>query len=278
MVLEKIYKPDFLKNHPAYALLMGITYSLLGIIVALVMFPSDPALIAVGITTLLLLPEFAKLSVIEEKIELMEKHFGHFLWSQRNFYKIYLYMFAGVFITFVVLSLFLPSLAANYMFKTQINVISGHATFTLPLFKSLITNNLYVLGLCFIIALIMGAGAVFLVVWNASVWGTIFGTLAKSAALTTGKNQIIIFILILLSVLPHMFLEISSYIWAAISGNLLSEGIVNGQARHHIKKIIWYNLVLLIIAIVILIIGMAVETYVLGNFETYATIIDLAFK
>jgi len=38
-----------------------------------------------------------------------------------------------------------------------------------------------------------------------------------------------------------------------------------------------YNLLLLLTAILVLAIGMLVETYVLGNFTTYRLIINLAF-
>ena len=74
-----------------------------------------------------------------------------------------------------------------------------------------------------------------------------------------------------------MLLEISSYILSAMSGNLLSEGIVSKNMKKNIKKVIKFNLYVLFIAIIILVAGMIVETFVLNNFETYKLIGTLAF-
>ncbi len=45
----------------------------------------------------------------------------------------------------------------------------------------------------------------------------------------------------------------------------------------NMKLISKYNLLLLLIAIGVLAVGMIVETYVLGNFDVYRKIIELAF-
>ena len=132
--------------------------------------------------------------------------------------------------------------------------------------------------LCFAVSLAIGNGSIFLITWNASVWGTIFGNIAKTGALAVGKNPFIYLVLILISVLPHVILEIGSYIFATISGSEISESILKEKfGSEAFGNILAINAIILLFAIVILLLGAAVETFVLNNFETYRVIIQQAF-
>lgn len=278
MVLENIYSVEWLRQKPYFAILLGIAYTVLGIAGAMLIFPDDPALLSVAFIGLLLVPSLQKLSSIEERVEKKERGFWHAFLDQKKFIAIYFYLFIGIFITFSVLSLMMPSLAANYFFKAQLSMMTGDAAFTLPLLGSLMANNIIVLFICFMLSLIAGNGAIFFIAWNASIWGTIFGSLASTASHISGKSPVILFILILISVLPHMVLEVMSYIIATLSGTLISEGVNNEGARSSaFRKILKYNVLLLLIAIAVLFIGMILETIALDNYTTYQLIIQMAF-
>lgn len=176
----------------------------------------------------------------------------------------------------------LPSMAANFLFQNQFqlyfNSITGKA-FSTGLFTSLFNNNLKVLMFCFIVSAFLGGGAIFIIAWNASLWGTIFGLLAKSAALTTGQNPWLMFGLIFLIVFPHMILEVSSYILAAVSGTMFSNIVVKMKSLSEAFHTKWNNVIyVLLIAVVVLVIGMAVETFVLNNISMYREILSNAFQ
>ncbi|MBW2994371.1 stage II sporulation protein M, partial [Candidatus Woesearchaeota archaeon] len=198
--------------------------------------------------------------------------------SNKNLFKVYIYMFFGSFFVFAFFAMFLPKLAANQLFRQQLSVMAGGATWSISLFWDLFSHNMQVLMLCFIIALIAGNGSIYMIIWNASVWGTVFGNLAKTTAVNLSASTGIVFLLIMLSVFPHVLLEMSSYIIAVISGTVLS----NALAKEHIvsrqfAKILGLNLLVLLFAIFVLVVAMLVETYVLKNFTTYQTIIHLSF-
>ncbi len=280
MVLEELYSSEFLHKHPWYGLLLGIGYTIIGLFIAIMIFPKDPALIALGITCLFLLPSLAKLTNSEEITNQRKPTFKQFIKDAIPHTKVYASIFFGIFFTFAFFSIMLPSLAVGHLFKTQLAVVTGQAiTFSMPLFWDLFTWNLQVLAMAFILSLIAGNGGIIFVAWNASVWGTVFGNLAKTAAVQSSLNPIILFILVILSVFPHTLLEGLSYMLSAISGSSLSDGIVKQKtlASENMKTILKYNLLLLLIAIGVLAIGMIVETYVLGNFEVYRKIITIAF-
>lgn len=279
MVFERLYSAQFLHEHPYYGFLLGVGYTILGLFIALMIFPKDPAVIAVGITALFLIPSLSDLTDSAEITERKKPTFQQFLQETVPHAKVYVFIFFGIFFTFAFFSMILPKLAAGQLFKTQLAIITGKAaSFSWPLFWDLFTWNLQVLGLCFLLSLIAGNGAILFIAWNASVWGTIFGTLAKTAAVATTANVFILFILVILSVFPHTLLEGLSYMLSTISGTTLSDGIVKEKiVSNKMLLILKYNLLLLLISIGVLAIGMLVETYVLGNFTTYRTIINLAF-
>ena len=277
MVLEELYSVDFIKKKPYFAFLLGISYSIIGMGAAIFLFPDDPALVAVAIAAMLMLPLLRRLVSSEEG------KLGFFKLIKQNSaaLKIYALLFLGSFVTFAFFSMMLPKMAANFLFQNQFNLYFGSITgkaFSSGMFFELFNNNLRVLMFSFIFSLIMGGGAIFIIIWNASLWGTIFGMLAKTAAFSMGGNQWFMFGTILLIVFPHMILEVFSYIVSAVSGSVASSTILNKEFMSKEFKESFYNaVVLLLVAAVILIIAMAVETYVLQSIGFYRQIISTAF-
>jgi len=279
MVFEQLYTAEYLKQHPRFGFLLGIGYTILGLFLAILMFREDPATIAVGIISLFLIPSLYQLSTSAEISERQTPNLKAFAMRVHPYVKVYVYIFFGIFFTFAAFAIFLPQLAAGYIFKQQLAIIAGKAaTFSWPLFWDLFTWNLQVLMLCFVLSLIAGNGAILFIAWNASVWGTIFGNLAKTAALASGANPLIIFLLVILSVFPHTFLEGLSYMLATTSGTVLSDGLVREKiASKNMWIIFKYNAILFGLSLAVLFLAMIVETYVLGNFTTYRRIIEIAF-
>ena len=279
MVFERLYSAEFLHEHPWYGFLLGIGYTILGLFIALMIFPNDPAVIAIGITALFLIPSLSDLTDSAEITSKKVPSFKNFIKETLPHTKVYVAVFFGIFFTFAFFAIMLPKLAAGHLFKIQLDIISGKAvTFSLPLWWDLFSWNMQVLGLCFLLSLIAGNGAILFIAWNASVWGTVFGNLAKTAAVQSTANPFILFVLVIISVFPHTFLEGLSYMLSTMSGTTLSDGIVKEKLMSkNMGTIFKYNLILLLIAICVLAVAMMIETYVLGNFGVYRTIINIAF-
>ena len=73
MVLEHLFPEDWLERKSRFAFLLGTGYSAIGLLIASTLFPSDPALVALAFTALLLLPELDKIFSIEERQEHMDR-------------------------------------------------------------------------------------------------------------------------------------------------------------------------------------------------------------
>ena len=194
----------------------------------------------------------------------------------------------GIFLVYSISALILPSFQINSLFRDQlelrgagaVDTFAGYA-FSNSTFLSLLINNFLVLFACLLISFFTGDGAIFLLTWNASLWGTIFGVTARNASLVSHQNPLILLLLVLVIVLPHAFLELLSYILAAISGGLMSSDIEldpGENRKDQFKKSYWKNITwIIIIAFIIMILGALVETFVLENVDIYARIIQQSY-
>lgn len=278
MVLEHLFPEEWLEKKTRYAFLLGAGYSIIAIIIARILFPADPALVAVAITSLLLLPELYKIFTLEERREDREKRFSmKELWKDSiPFIKIYIFLFLGIFFVYAIAAVILPSMSTNTLFREQLAMrgISGDAVIDMGTFWEILINNWWVMAACFILSLLTGDGAIFLITWNASVWGTIFGITAKYAALFAKANPLYYLMLILLIVFPHMMLEALSYILASISGAVISKDVILEKFESkRFNEVFLYNFMLFLFGVLFLILGALVEAYVLHNSDTYREII-----
>jgi len=286
VVLEHIFPEDWLEKKGRYAFILGVVYSIIGILVASVLFPGDPALVAVAITSLLLLPELYKIFSIEERRESMEQKVSiRALWRDDiDIVRIYIFIFLGILLVYSVGTIIMPEMQANTLFREQLEIrfgqgFTGQAIITSGLFYDLLSNNFLVLIACFILALLTGDGAIFLITWNASVWGTIFGLTAKGAAAFSGQNPLTYFGLIMLIVFPHMIIEGIAYFLAAISGSLTSKDVILEEfASHRFFEVFGFNMYLLLFALIFLVLGAVVETFVLQHVGLYADIIRMSMQ
>ena len=66
IVFEQLYSSEWIEKKARYAFLMGLSYSILGIASALFLFPTNPGMVSIAFTSLLILPSLNKLLSIEE--------------------------------------------------------------------------------------------------------------------------------------------------------------------------------------------------------------------
>lgn len=285
MVLEGILPENWIERKNRFAFMLGVAFSMIGIMFAILLFPESPSLIAIAFTSILLLPLLRKMLEKEERIEDHEKMFRlkNLYNDNKHLIKVYLLVFLGILLVYSIFAMVLPDQAVNSLFDRQLAIMGGStggATFTGPLFYTLLANNLQVLVFCFLLSVLLGDAAIVLIVWNASVWGTIFGNLARYAAVAKGAvYPYETYFIIMLIVFPHMILEVLSYILASISGGVISKDFLKeklGSTRF--TTVLMYNFVLLFIALGVLVTAAGIETLVLDNVVVYKEIIALAFS
>ncbi|MDO8480330.1 MAG: stage II sporulation protein M [Nanoarchaeota archaeon] len=275
-MFEELISIASIRRSPVLSFLLGACYSAIAIGIALWLFSDDPALIAVALVTLMFYPTLSVFLKSGEDVEARKKETNPltFFRDHLPLYRLYVGFFLGVFLVFALFSLNLPALAANHLLKNQMSIFLGAASWSQGLFLDLLTNNLLVLLVIFLTSFFLGEGGILLITWNASVWGTIFGSLARNAGLATQQSPLGFFLMILAIILPHMLLEAFGYFTSAISGAAISKGLLKERfGRERSIRVLRNTLVALAIAVVFILVGALVETFVLQNATFYRTLI-----
>ena len=282
-MLELLINPKKAEKRPWEMILIGFFYASLSVFLARWIFGGNSVLAQyLGIFIILFCVIFSmpymyyaikmeeqKDLLYDEELPLLKEH-GKALLT-------FLFLFLGFVIAFSVWYVVIPD--SQNLFKAQIETfcqingganygecikqygletpmkITGRATNTDRLF-SIFANNIYVFIFTLVLSLLFGAGAIFILAWNASVIAAAIGIFAKNqlSHLHLGFARYLAF---------HGLLEISAYFVAALAGGILSSAII----RHDTKSekfwsIIQDSLNLIIIAIAILFIAALIEVFI----------------
>jgi uncharacterized membrane protein SpoIIM required for sporulation len=273
--------------------LKSLYYGILGCMVgfgfAILLFPENPGIFAILFITVFLTPfiqrqikynelmigrteQVRKKGVTLVKFGMKSEKFSFkdFFMENKGILKTYFYFFIGVMLVIISLIAVVPQETSSNLFNDQgweKNLIPsknlGFENVDKPtLLRSIFTNNLSVLLVAFILALVFPLGAVMIIVWNAIYWGVVFTQYALIYSSMYGVGFLAILVPLLLSVSVHMILEIISYFFAAVSGNILAIGII--KEKHNpdrMMTIIRYCIILLLFALGFLFIGVFTEVY-----------------
>lgn len=116
------------------------------------------------------------------------------------------------------------------------------------------SNNIYVLIFTILFSLAFGAGAIFILVWNASVIGAAIGIFAKGSLINLPAG--------LFRYMIHGIPEISAYFVGALAGGIISVAVIRKDLQGEgTWKILQDSLLLVIIAILILVVAGLMEVY-----------------
>jgi uncharacterized membrane protein SpoIIM required for sporulation len=148
--------------------------------------------------------------------------------------------------------------------------LAGNFTSTRTL-THILVNNLKVLSFCISFSFLYGAGAIFILTWNASVISAAIGNLIRNnlsgIASKTGFSYVAsylhIFSLGFLRFFIHGIPEILAYFIAAIAGGIISAAVIREKfGTKNFEKIILDSANLVLISIAILIIAAFIEVYI----------------
>jgi uncharacterized membrane protein SpoIIM required for sporulation len=146
-----------------------------------------------------------------------------------------------------------PSHYSNCLDEHGIPPSTGAVTGTSAV-MSIFANNIYVLIFTILFSLALGAGAIFILVWNASVIAAAIGIFAKGELSGLGLG--------LLRYMIHGVPEISAYFIGALAGGIISVAVIRRDLRGEgTWRILQDSLLMIIIAIVVLIVAALMEVY-----------------
>lgn len=267
MVLESLLNPFVLKKKPWEMFVAGFFYSLIALFISYLVFQEISGILMVFLIVLAASPIVFIAVKQEEQIDLNYKREWSMLKEHSRVLIFLVFLFLGCTVAFILCYVFLPTPMTQTVFSLQNKAIHevnanilGHVT-SLGLFKKIFFNNLKVLFFCLAFSFLYGIGAVFILIWNASVIATAIGNLIKLklaqatsliglAALSSYFN---IAAFSFLRYMTHGIFEIAAYFIAGLAGGIISVAVIkrdfgNDKIVFDVADLIFLSLACLVIA------------------------------
>lgn len=280
MVLESLITPFKAEQRPSRLLLLGAVFCSVSIFLSLWIFKSQASLIMVFLISMAALPLIYNTIRMEEEKDLEGREEKWLLKEHAKALKAFVYLFVGATIMFAFWYVILSSSTVNTLFQTQsatINAINSRVTGNLSFsanmsfFSKIFLNNIKVLIFCILFSFVYGSGAVFILMWNASVIGTAIGNFMRSelarAAQLIGFDKIAHYFQVislgLLRYSIHGIPEILAYFTGGLAGGIIGIAIIKHDfGTTKFEHILLDSADLLLLSLGILFIAALLEVFV----------------
>jgi len=280
-MFEILLSPKKAERRPWEMFFVGLFYASLSVFLVQWIFGKDPVLakysgvLIVTLTVIFSLPFMYFTIKYEEKKDLKEDNSFKLLREHSKAIVALCFLFFGFIVAFSALFLIF---GASPNFRAQIETfciinqpanfdacvtghgieksrgLSGFATNTERLFM-IFSNNIYVLIFTIIFSLIFGAGAIFILAWNATVIAAAIGIFAKS--------KLINLPIAIARYMIHGFPEIAAYFVGALAGGIISIAVIRREFKEDkFWDILQDSLNLIIAAVIILIVAALIEVFI----------------
>ncbi len=270
MVLEVLVSPAKATGKPWEMFFIGAVYSLVAILLSNWVFRSYSSLVMVSFAAIAAVPFVHNAIDNEEskagKGSLLDKH-GRIM-------SMFLFLFVGFVTTYLLVFVVLPQGIVEGTFAAQVSTINSIRNMPTGNFYSIASsigkiflNNTRVLLFCLIFSFFYGAGAIFILSWNASVMGTAIGaTIRKGVGEGMGGYFSIIPVSIL-GYFAHGIPEILAYVVAGLAGGIISVALMKEGIKSRLFREAGIDsLNLLAFAVILLVFATLIEVFVSPNF------------
>jgi len=280
-MLEMLVNPKRAERRAWEMFFIGLFYASLSILLVNWIFSSDPVLskysgiLIVTFCVMFSMPFMFYAIKLEEEKDLRIEGFSRILKEHSKALMAFMWLFFGFIVAFSFWYIVFPSsniLRAQIETYCMINRpgnfnecieqygISGAKKTTGFLTSkekliAIFTNNVYVLIFTLIFSLVFGAGAIFILSWNASVISAAVGIFSKGGIhdLPLGIARFMI----------HGFFEIASYFAGALAGGIISVAVIRHDVRNEkFWSILQDSLNLIILSIILLFFAALIEVFI----------------
>lgn len=277
MVLESLIKPIKAEQRPWQMLFAGFLFTLVAVFLSMIIFREYASLIMVFLIVLVTFPLVYNTLRLEEIKDEQSINENALLKEHVRALSVFMFLFLGIMISFIMLYVFLPASVSDTLFQVQLATIqningniNGHAI-TSSYFQTIFFNNMRVLSICILFSFLFGVGAMFILTWNASVIAAAIGNFIKTNLMALAANigkvpftdTFSLFSVGIMKYMIHGFFEILSYFIAGLAGGIISIAIIRHQlGEEKFEKIIFDVSELLVISILMLVFAGLIEVYI----------------
>jgi len=282
-MLETIINPKKAERKPWEMFLVGFVYAAISVLIANFLFMKNPALeqysslFIICFTVILSLPFMYYIIKLEEKKEERMHNEKTLIKEHGKALMALIFLFLGFVVAFSVLYSVLPAHQANVNFESQIKtfcmvnakgsledcvkditssgyMVPANIKTGMSYVSSILSTNFTVFINCLIFSLIFGAGAIFILAWNASVIATAIGIFANKSSywIFGGFTRYMI----------HGIPEIASFFVAALAGGIIGVAVIKHRMnKKNFLHVLHDSLDLIVLGLIILILAAFIEVF-----------------
>jgi len=278
-MIELLMKPKRAERRSWEMFFVGAFWASVSLLLVAFVFGKDSVLkegsglLVVTFTVICCLPFMYYIIKLEEGKDIEISDSGKLIKEHSKAIRALMWMFFGFVVAFSFFYIAFPDSAGqnfNFQIKTfcainnpshydycieqhGVPVGTGAVTGTNAVL-SIFANNIYVLIFTILFSLAFGAGAIFILVWNASVIAAAIGIFAKGSLVQLPLG--------ILRYMIHGVPEIGAYFIGALAGGIVSVAVIRKDLRGEgTWRILQDSLLMIIIAIVVLILAAFMEVY-----------------
>jgi uncharacterized membrane protein SpoIIM required for sporulation len=279
VVLENLITAFQAEQKPYKTIFLGFVYTTVAVFLSWMVFQSYASTTMVFLVTMAALPLAYQLITVEEEKDLEGYEESWLLKEHAKALKAFIWMFVGMSVAFMFWYAVLPADMSSTLFQSQretINALNGRATGFLgadvSLFMKIFLNNTRVVVFCILFSFLYGAGAIFILAWNASIIGAAMGNIIRTSVANmadavglsaiAGHFQIVSYAL--MRYVIHGIPEIAAYFVAGLAGGIISIAIIrHDMGTRKFEHIILDSADLMLIALLL--------TFIAGILEVWVT-------
>ncbi len=265
-MLESLIRPKTAEKDPKKIFGIAVLFSFIAVAFAEYIIPTQSSVFTVALVTMLFLPLFQRLFEIEEKKDY--KLHSNLFKRHEELFVVFGSFFLGLVVAMSAIYVFFPTMRGAFSLQegwyTSNGMMAGQATGD-GAFSAFFINNSQVLLMMFLLSIIFGAGAVFILAWNASIIAVYVGFVINSF-IRSGVSPELAYVLGVPagvgSIALHGVPEIGAYIIGAFAGGMLSVGVIRERFKGHFNQIFTDSLIFLAAAEALIILAAMLEAYV----------------
>ena len=282
MVLESLTSPTGAEQSPARLTILGFIYTTIAIFLSLLVFKTYSSMLMVFLSAMAAIPLIYQIIILEEEKDLLGKSEHWLLKEHAKALKAFMYLFVGMTLAFSLWYVALAPSTVGVLFQSQAETLQSINPGFIPTgevvgtqefqrFTKIFLNNVRVLVFCILFSFLYGAGAIFILSWNASVIGAAIGNTIRTGiaevAETVGAPTLTHYFSIgaygLLRYVIHGIPEILAYFMAALAGGIISVAAIRHDfGTKKFEHILLDSADLLLLALVTLFIAAVLEVWV----------------
>lgn len=279
MVLELLINPGKVGRRPWEIFFIGIVYSSVAILLSMYIFKEYIGIVMVFLTTLASVYLVQKMLQVEEEKDKPIMSELHILKEHGKALSVFMFLFIGFVVAFSFWNIILPPDLTHQIFGMQEKTIQcinsagveGCVSGAEATFIKIFFNNIKVLLFTLMFAFFYGAGAVFILAWNAAVVGTAIGifvrssisTIAGSIGVGSVASYFAAYSTGLLRYMTHGAFEILAYFMAALAGGIISIAVARHDFRSpEFRKVLFDSVDLIALSLGVLFLAAIIEVYV----------------